>query len=96
MIETFENTPEEKKRLLIDTMMLITFIVVIIFLILIFFQIKDKKSECFRDPILYTTKHLEKMAGGNITCTCLTDNPQAFIPGEGRGYKYIFGSFDEE
>ena len=79
---------EDKKRLR-DLLL----ILVLLALVFVFIEIKTDGARCVSDPKKYLLKHFEKLTDGNMTCTCLTDNPKA-MTFTGRGYKILFTSFD--
>ncbi len=92
MIEEYSPSKKELIRNRLDFILIIVLILLGIILVFFIFKIKTDGARCVSNTLQYTTEHLEKSTGGNVTCTCLTDNPKSFVPGSGRGYKIIFGS----
>lgn len=61
-----------------------------VLLIVIFFQLKSDSGRCIRNPRGYLVEHFEKITDGNISCTCITDNPRTL---GSSSYKIVFGSY---
>jgi len=88
--------PETTKKIW-DFIIFLLLLLACVLLIVNYILLRSDSTECVRDPKEFLIKHFEKITGGNITCTCLSDVVIDRTKNErGGGYKIIFSSFGHE
>ncbi len=89
-----KNTTQKK---ILESLLYFLLLLACILLIINYITFKSKGGECVKHPKEFLLEHFEKVTGGNITCTCLSDAPIDKTRNiMGGGYKIIFSSFDDE
>ena len=83
----------ETKKKICEASLYLLLLLACILLIINFILLKSDAGECVKNPKEFLLKHFEKITGGNITCTCLSDIMIDRTSSErGRGNKIIFSS----
>ena len=81
--------PETKKRI-VEGVLYLLLLTACILLIINYILLKSNSVQCVRDPKEFLLEHFEKITGGNITCTCLSDTSIDRTSNErGRGNKDV-------
>ena len=86
----------ETQKILWESLLYLLLLLACILLIINYILFKSDAGECVRQPKEFLLEHFEKLTGGNITCTCLSDVQIDYTANERKGYKIIFSSFDGE
>ena len=86
----------ETQRKIWEFLLYFLLLLACILLIINFILFRSDSGECVRQPKEFLLEHFEKLTGGNITCTCLSDAPRDYTANERKGYKIIFSSFDDD
>ena len=85
--------PETTKKIW-ELLLYLLLLTACILLIVNFILFRSDSGRCVRTPKEFLLEHFEKITGGNITCTCLSDASIDYTRNErGGGQKIIFSSF---
>lgn len=91
----YQNINKEKMKLetqkkIWESLLYFLLLLACILLIINYILFKSDAGECVKQPKEFLIKHFEKLTGGNITCTCLTDHKVEYKTGS----KIIFSSYE--
>ena len=87
----------ETIKKILEVLLYFLLLLACVLLIVNYILFRSDAGECVKYPKEFLLEHFEKITGGNITCTCLSDIPiDRTSSSRGSGNKIIFSSFDDE